>query len=239
MNRILYLLIIIALTACQQFDLPKQQGGGCVLELDVERAHRPSVASRGADSDLALTIFDAAGELYLFYSPGTIPNKIILEPGKFTVCAHTDNLDTWHTACDGRGEACYFASQSVEMEYDQRTRLSLSVPMINYAVEVALPDLFDKLFDTYQFVLESGEREVIIREGEKAYFSVADGGFTYSLSVTNTDGVSHAHSPIWFFDIQGGKHYLLRYHYESGATSGSVDIEITDDMDIEDDVIDL
>ena len=80
---------------------------------------------------------------------------------------------------------------------------------------------------------------MLIREGEKAYFDLSDGGFFYSLSVTNTDGVSHAHSPIWFFDVQGGKHYLLRYHYASEAMSGSVEIEITDDMDTDDTIVDL
>ena len=102
-----------------------------------------------------------------------------------------------------------------------------------------LPDLFDNLFGSYRFTLKSGSREVAVREGEKAYFDLSDGGFFYTLSATNADGVSHTHSPVWFFDVQGGKHYLLRYHYDSDATSGGVDIEITDDMGTDDTYIDL
>ena len=239
MKRALYtILSILALVACQQSE-HLQQGGECILELEVARAGKPSVTSRAVDADLAVTILDANGEEYLYYPAGAIPKKIVLEPGEFTVCAHTDNQTTWHTANGGKGEPCYFASQQVEMEYDYRTRITMSVPMTNYAVGVGLPEFFDDLFNSHQFILKSGSREVAIQEGEKAYFDLSDGGFYYALSATNTDGVSHTHSPVWFFDVQGGKHYLLRYHYASNANSGSVDIEITDDMGTDDTYIDL
>ena len=240
MKRILYILLcLVALTACQQLETPERQCGECVLELDIARAGKPSVASRAIDGDLAITILDAKGDEYLYYPAGSVPEKIVLEPGVFTVCAHTDNQNNWHTANGGRGAPCYFASQRVEMVHDYRTRITMSVPMTNYAVGVDLPEFFNDLFRSYQFTLKSGSREVVVREGEKAYFDLSDGGFFYALSATNTDGVSHAHSPIWFFDVQGGKHYLLRYHYDSEATSGSVDIEITDDMGTDDTYIDL
>ena len=239
MKRTLYtILSILALVACQQSE-HLQQGGECILELEVARAGKPSVTSRAVDADLAVTILDANGEEYLYYPAGAIPKKIVLEPGEFTVCAHTDNQTTWHTANGGKGEPCYFASQQVEMEYDYRTRITMSVPMTNYAVGVGLPEFFDNLFNSHQFILKSSSREVAIQEGEKAYFDLSDGGFYYALSATNTDGVSHTHSPVWFFDVQGGKHYLLRYHYASNANSGSVDIEITDDMGTDDTYIDL
>lgn len=240
MKRILYILLgLLALASCQQFDTSECQGGECILELDVARAGRPTVASRAVDEDLAITILDAQGAEYCYYPAGSIPKKIVLEPGVFTVCAHTDNQASWHTANSGKGEPCYFASTEVVMEYDHRTRISMEVPMVNYAVEVGLPEFFDNLFSAYRFSLKSGEREVVIQEGEKAYLDPARGGFYYSLSATNTDGVSHAHSPVWFFDVQSGKHYLLRYHYDSEAMSGSVEIEITNDMDIDDTIVDL
>lgn len=239
MKRTLYtILSILTLVACQQSE-HLQQGGECILELEVARAGKPSVTSRAVDADLAVTILDANGKEYLYCPAGAIPQKIVLEPGVFTVCAHTENQKTWHTANDGKGEPCYFASQQVEMEYDSRTRITMSVPMTNYAVGVGLPEFFDALFISHQFTLKSGSREVAIQEGEKAYFDLSSGGFYYALSATNTDGVSHTHSPIWFFNVQGGKHYLLRYHYASEANSGSVDIEITDDMGTDDTYVDL
>ena len=240
MKRILYFILIMgALVACQQQDNSELQGGECILELEVARVYRPIVASRAIDEDLAVTILDSKGELYLYYPAGNIPRKIILEPGIFTICAHTDNQDSWYMANNGKGEPFYFASQQVEMEYDHHTRISMSVPMVNYAVEVDLPDLFDNLFSYHRLTLKSGNREVAVEEGEKAYLDSSNNGFYYALSATNTDGVSHSHSPVWFFDVQGGKHYLLRYHYDSEAMSGSVEIEITDDMGTDDTIIDL
>lgn len=239
MKRILYtILSVLTLVACQQSE-HLTQGGECILELDIARANKPSVTSRAVDEDLAVTILNAKGEEFLYYPAGSIPNKIILEPGTFTVCAHTENQTTWHTVNGGKGEACYFTSQRVEMEHDHRTRISMSVPMVNYAVGVDLPERFEELFASYLFTIKSGNREVSLQEGEKAYFAPSDEGFTYALSATNTDGVSHAHAPIYFFDIQSGKHYLLHYHYDSEATSGGVDIEITDDMGSDDIIVDL
>ena len=240
MKLILYILLgLVALTACQQFDAAEHLGGECILELDVARAGRPTVASRAVDADLAVTILNSQGAEYCHYPAGIIPKKIVLEPGVFTVCAHTENQDDWHTANGGKGEPSYFASTEVVMEHDHRTRITMSVPMTNYAVEVDFPEFFENLFSSYRFTLKSGEREVVIQEGEKAYLDLAHGGFFYALSVTNTDGVSHAHSPVWFFDVQNGKHYLLRYHYNSEAMSGSVEIEITNDMDTDDTIVDL
>ncbi len=212
MKRILYILLgVITLSACQQYVQHGQEE--CILELSVARADMPVVATRAIDEDLAITIFDDKGNEFLSYPAGEVPSKIIMKPGLFAVRAYTDNQNTWHTANDGKGEGCYYASQLVQMEADYQTRLTMSVPMTNYAVGVELPDLFDELFTSYQLALKSGSRETIIREGEKAYFSVADGGFTYTLSATNTDGVTYSYSPKSLTDVQIGKCYLLTYSY--------------------------
>lgn len=212
MKRILYILLgSIALIACQQN--VDSEGEGCVLELDVACANMPVVVSRSVDSHLAVTFFNAEGEEYLHYPAGSVPGRIVLEPGNFTICAYTENQDSWHTANNGKGEACYYAIQEVEMKYDHLTRITLTVPMTNYAVGVELPELFDELFSSYQFTLKSGTREVDICEGEMVYFDIADGGFIYALNATNIDGVSHTHSPISFTNVQSGKCYLLNYGY--------------------------
>jgi hypothetical protein len=105
------------------------------------------------------------------------------------------------------------------MEADHATRLTMVVPMTNYAVGLELPELFDELFDSYQFTLKNGSREVAIREGEEAYFSVSDGGFTYALSTVNADGVSNAHAPTEITSVQSGKKYLISYDYGLRAVS--------------------
>lgn len=229
MKQILYILLALStLSACQQHELAEHEE--CILELDIVRAHMPVVATRAIDTDLAIIILDDKGEEYLRYPAGEVPNKIVLRPGLFAIRAYTDNQTTWHTANNGKGEGCYYASQLVQMEDDHTTRLTLSVPMTNYAVGVEFPDLFDELFTSYQLTLKSGSREVIIRDGENAYFSVADGGFTYALSVTNADGSSYEHSPTQVTDVENGKCYLLKYNYGFDTEPNAISIEIASDF---------
>jgi hypothetical protein len=90
--------------------------------------------------------------------------------------------------------------------------------MTNYAVGLKLPDRFGEFFHSYQLVLKSGDREVAIREEEKAYFSVEDGGFTYTLSCINNDGEPHTHIPVLFPNVQRGKLFLLDYGYDIEPT---------------------
>lgn len=228
MKRILYILLgIFSLTACQQHELPEQEG--CVLELDIVCAHVPVAATRAIDADLAVTILDDRGQEYLSYSTGEVPNKIVLRPGLFNVRVYTDNQSTWHMANEGKGEGCYYASQLVQMEADHTTRLTMDVPMTNYAVGVDLPDLFDELFTTYQLMLKSGNREVVIRDGERTYFNVADGGFSYTLNATNVDGSSYNHPPVQFTNIENGKCYLLKYDYGFSTEPNAISIEIIND----------
>ena len=218
MKRILYILLgIFTLSACQQHDLSGNEE--CVLELTIVCADVSVVDTRAIDADLAVTILDDKGQEYLRYSAGEVPNKIVLEPGLFAVRAYTDNQTTWHTANNGKGEGCYYASQLVQMEADRATRLTMAVPMTNYAVGLELPELFDELFTSYQFTLKNGAREVVLRDGEEAYFSVPDGGFTYALSAVNADGVSNAHDPIEIASVQSGKKYLISYDYGLRAAS--------------------
>lgn len=235
MKRLLYIILgIVLLTACQQDELPTKGQGSAVLELDLLRAGRPTMTTRAVDADLAVAIYKQGGIPYVQYAAGEVPKKIVLEPGIFKVIAYTENQDTWQTANGGKGAACYYAETSVEMENDMVVRLALEVPMTNYAVGLELPEHFTELFRSYTFTLRSGSRTTAIQQGEKAYFDVADGGFSYALRATNTDGKTNSHSAIDFPDVEAGKLFTLRYSYDSDATSGGVDIVITDDMETDD-----
>lgn len=240
MKRLIYILLsIVFFSACQQEELAPQKGES-VLELDLLLMGRPAMqVTRAVDQDLAVDIFDADGSLYRHYNAGAVDKKIVLEPGTFKVVAYTENQETWPSANNGKGEACYYAETSVLMEYDKTVYLTLNVPMSNYAVGLQLPDLWDVLFRSYTFTLKSGSRTTTILAGERAYFDVADGGFRYALSATNTDNRTSYHSAIEYKDVSAGKLYTLRYSYDSNATSGGVDIVITDDMGTDDSNISL
>lgn len=240
MKHLIYILLsIVLLSACQQEELAPTDRKA-VLELDLQLMGRPIMdVTRAVDADLTVDIYDADNILYRHYDAGAVPKKIVLEPGSFRVVAYTDNQENWKSANDGKGEACYYAEGSVEMEYDKTVYLTLNVPMSNYAVGLQLPDLWDLLFRSYTFRLKSGGRTVVINQGERAYFDLADGGFSYALSATNTDGRTSSHSAINYTEVEAGKLYTLSYHYDSDANTGGVDIVITDDMTTDDNQINL
>lgn len=231
-----YLIYIIAsflmMVSCtSKQDIPTK-GQATVAVQSLTRSGSSGTAA--IDEDLAITILDSNGNLYSKYPAGTVPKKIVLEPGTFTLQVYTENQDSWAAANDGLGEACYFGTIQFSVEYDQVVYVNMQVPLSNYAVTLTLPYLFTDLFKSYSLNLTSGSRTVRIQESQKAYFSVADGGFTYKLEATNNDNVSHASTPITYKKVENGKLYNLTYYYGTDANSGDIDIEITDNMETED-----
>ena len=232
------LLILLALTSCQS-ELPVPEQGDCYLELNLSRVGVAKRQTRAIDNDLALKILDNKGDIYVQYRAGSVPNKLVLSPGIFTVIAYTENQDDWTKANDGRGEACYYGSCQVEMAFDQTTYANLQVPMTNYAVSLALPEYFHNFFPSYTFSLNSGERHTKVKEGEKAYFDAEEGGFTYQLTATNTDQITHHTTPITYKKVESGKLYQMTYYYGTDDNSGGLDIEITDNTEKEDQKVPL
>lgn len=229
---------LLALASCQS-ELPIPEQGNCYLELNLSRIGVAKRQTRAIDNDLALKILDNKGDVYIQYRAGSVPNKLVLSPGIFTVIAYTENQENWSKANEGRGEACYYGSCQVVMEFDQTTYANLQVPMTNYAVSIALPEYFHDFFPWYTFSLKSGFRQTTVKEGEKAYFDAEEGGFTYQLTATNTDNNSHSTTPITYRNVEAGKLYNMTYYYGTDANSGGLDIEITDDMETEDEDIPL
>ena len=228
------------LTACQQEELVPSRGKGGMLELDLLRGGRPVVSTRAVDNDLAVQILDEDGKEVFNWSAGNVPHPIQFEEaGTYTLKAFTENQNTWPEENDGKGAGYYYAETQVEIVEDSIVRLTLDVPMTNYAVSLKLPELFyepdsARLFQSYTFTLKSSSRTVTITEGEKAYFAVSE-GFSFALEATNTDGKTSRHSALEYpRQVEAGKLYTVRYSYSSDATKGGVDVEVTDDMEDDD-----
>ena len=236
----MYSLLLLGMASCRQAEEVQPGGGYGVLELDLQREGVPRVATRAIDDDLALTILDAQGDVVRQYAAGTVPQKILFEnEGQYTLQAYTENQETWKNDRGGKGSGCYYAETVITMEFDTQLRATLRVPMKNYAATLALPDYFDDLFPSYTFTLSDGNRTVTVTEGEKAYFDVADGGFSYALRATNTDGRTSSHSAIRYTEVEVGKLYTVHYDYDTDANTGGVLIEITDNMENHDDDVPL
>ena len=231
---------VCGLTACQQEEpelRPTTSGRGGVLEVELLRGGRPVVATRAVDNDLVVEIWTAGGALYKKFEPGTMPNKIEFaddEIGHYILKAYTDNQTNWPEKNNGKGEGCYYGETEFDMDLDIIVRLTLDVPMTNYAVSLKLPELFTDLFTSYTFTVKSGMQTLTLAEGEKAYLSVSH-GFSFALEATNADGKTSRHSALEYpYPVEAGKLYTVRYSYSSDATKGGADVEVTDDMEDED-----
>lgn len=204
------------------------------LDLTLFRGPLPSIAQRSVAEGLAVQLVNPDGTTYCEYAAGAVPDKITLVADvTYTLRAYTENQTTWQTANGGRGEACYYGTTTVSAGADEVKRLTYAVPMTNYAVTLTLPELFDDFFKNYTFALVSNGRNVTIREGEKAYFAVPE-PFSYRLTATNTDDKTSQHSLLEVSDVTAGKLYNIHYLYATSASSGGIDIEITDNTDHED-----
>ena len=222
-------------SSCSQEEMVPAAESTGTLVLQVSTSSLPQVSTRAVDADLTVELRNADGSLYKKYLPGQTPDKILLVAGKgYTVRAYTDNQSDWQTANSGKGAACFFGETTVQVAEDETVYCTYQVPMTNYAVTLTLPDLFDQLFKRYSFLLtSSGRTDVVIREGEKAYFE-AGTGFTYKLTATNNDNKTSSHSAISFPDTEAGKLYNIKYIYGSDLNQGGIDIEITDNEEHED-----
>lgn len=235
MKQLIYILLIplLCLTACQSEEVASQNTQG-TLCLTLQRGPKPLVSTRAVAEGLAVAILNPDGTEYAAYRAGEVPSKIKLEANvTYTICAYTDNQDSWQTANEGKGEACYRGETTVTVGEDETVYCNYAVPMTNYAVTLTLPELFDELFKSYTFTLKSGTRSVNISEGEKAYFAVPD-AFTYKLTATNNDDKTSSHSAIEYPDVEAGKLYNIKYVYGATVNTGGIDIDITDNTEHED-----
>ena len=224
----------LTVSCSQEALVPESKGTGMVV-LNVSTGHTPQVATRTVDDDLTIELWDGNGSMYKKFQPGQVPDKIQLQADVvYTVRAFTDNQSDWQTANSGKGAACYFGETTVQVAEDETVYCTYRVPMTNYAVTLTLPELFDQLFKNYTFLLTSpGRTDVVLREGEKAYFETGK-AFAYKLTATNNDNKTSSHSVITYPDTQAGKLYNIKYIYGSDLNQGGIDIEITDDEEHED-----
>ena len=225
--------LLSALTSgcSSQDDALRPQGSG-TLSLQLHRVGCVA-ETRAVSNELAVTIVGAEGPVAT-YAPGQVPDRIKLEPGSYELFAYTDNQETWEQDNEGRGSACHWGQAAFTITYDNVTYVNMQVPMTNYAVALSLPPLFEQLFVSHSLKLSCGGRTTSIRQGEKAYFDPAKGGFSYMLTATNNDQVTHSTATVMHREVESGKCYTLTYYYDTESNSGGIDIEIKDDMDTED-----
>ena len=220
----------IMLASCSQDEVTHAGKATMILDLTYENMPQITV-TRAVSPGLSIQILTPDGTVYQEYAAGAVPDKVTLEGGvTYTVKAFTPNQDTWQTANDGRGEACYYGETTVTAIEDEVVYCRCSVPMTNYAVTFSLPDHFDEMFSAYVFTVHANGRDAVLRRSDaRAYFSVDTEGFTYRLQATNTDGAEFSSPTGTCTDVQNGRMYRVNYSYDFGRPSSSASIDISDE----------
>ena len=137
------------------------------------------ISTRAEDTeDLIIALTDESGKTTEYDFSETIS----CQPGTYELEIYTENYET---ANDNAPKYHYVHEGNVVITEGNKTEVgSISVPMINFGVQLQLPKEFDTWFKNYTFTV-NGET---LKDGETVYFDYSDGvQITYTLEATNTD----------------------------------------------------
>lgn len=217
---ILYFIAgLFFLTGCTQEEPSltesDQIGYLTVEDLTLQQAEQISVGSRAVDADLYVEITDSTKTTT--YNPGTLPGKVELHVGKYSMkaynAAYKDNTTN---------AAKYYAETTVEIKEGKVEYLSLEVPMVNYGVTLSLPDNFSDWFSDYTFSIgkKTATETSVLKEGEVIYFDYQKGDvLSYSLKVTSKEEADGTFMQTGSYGdaegkaIEAGKIYRITYNW--------------------------
>ena len=214
---------LVGLFACQQEDLPSvgETGSLSLENMTVEVANTESISTRAVDNDLYVEISsrDVAAEVTLKYNPADdIPSKIELGAGRYALKIYNDTTLLDKTPV-------FYKDTIFDIEAGKVNYLSVKVPMINWGVQLDLPQNFADWFneENYTFtvkVRKAGEEKTVeLKNEEIAYFPHSnDVTLSYQLIATNTDGEHFDSEVITYGEaLSPGTIYVITYDYATKA----------------------
>ena len=214
---------LVGLFACQQEDLPSvgETGSLSLENMTVEVANTESISTRAVDNDLYVEISsqDVTPDVTLEYNPGdNIPDKIELGTGRYALKIYNDTTLLDETPV-------FYKDTIFDIEAGKVNYLSVKVPMINWGVQLDLPQNFADWFDeeNYTFTVKvgkAGEVKTVELKNEKiAYFPhSSDVTLSYQLGATNNDGELFNSGEIIYDEaLSPGTIYVITYDYATKA----------------------
>lgn len=187
-------ILLSTLFSCRQEDVPSTAGTGYLSfsSMEVKPATITAISTRAVNPALAVEIEKEDGTAVIKYAAGAteVSKKIELEAGRYRLKAYSPNYGTvWDNT--EKGEPVYYKEQPFSIEAEKVRYLTVDVPMTGIGVTLMLPENFDTWFRSYTFYAGIGERNVELKDGESAYFTLLPDGepeLHYSLAVVNMDG---------------------------------------------------
>ena len=206
---------LMSLFACQQEELPSNNNVGYLsLEnISIQSANVETITTRAVDNDdlyVEISSQNMTPEVTLKYNPGEIQGKIELGAGRYALKAYNDTTSLDKTPV-------FYKNTIFDIEAGKVNYLSVDVPMINWGVQLDLPQNFADWFDgeNYTFTVKVGEKTVELKDEEIAYFShSSDVKLSYKLIATNKDGERFESEEIIYDKaLSPGTIYVITYNY--------------------------
>lgn len=223
MKQILYtLLSLFLLISCQQEDILSEQEKKGYLQLTNLSLISPtieSVQTRAVDEDLYVEI--TGTDVNDTYEPGTLPNKIELEAGEYTLKAYNEAYQN-KTA----NAPQYYVEETFAIEAEKVTYPTIAVPMVNVGISLAtLSDELQGLFNDVKlsFYTTDKQTETVLQPEETVYMDYAeDMTLTYTLTATNADNETFTTEKKTYGNVEGekiepGHCYVITYSLASST----------------------
>lgn len=223
MKQTLYtLLSLFLLISCQQEDILSEQEKKGYLQLTNLSLVSPtieSVQTRAVDEDLYVEI--TGTDVNDTYEPGTLPNKIELEAGEYTLKAYNKAYQN-KTA----NAPQYYVEETFAIEAEKVTYPTIAVPMVNVGISLAtLSDELQGLFNDVKlsFYTTDKQTETVLQPEETVYMDYAeDMTFTYTLTATNADNETFTTEKKTYGNVEGekiepGHCYVITYSLASST----------------------
>ena len=234
------LLLLIMSASCTQ-DMELNGKGYLKLNIkSVVSTHKPEATRADAPDyynakQLYVEIVKANGTVVMstsdFYNDNSFKGAIKLDPGTYTINAHSYG---WDGNGAGFNTPFYAGSTTVAVEEYTSKTASITCTQANVKVTVNYDDSFKKFFAQATTTVQSaisGITPLAFTMGTttaSGYFPV--GNLTANLSVTNKDGKTFTNTKE-FTGVKAREHYILNYKVKQeghlgNGTTGGVDVEI-------------
>ena len=212
-HTLLYIATLFLLTACQQEELPQGAQALGYLSLsavEIEAGDVQLISTRAEDTDnLMVTLTPTNGDGKLTECPCS--ETISCQPGTYT-------LEIYNQAYKDKADAAqyYYKHEEPVVITEGETNDDvepISVPMVNFGVQLKLPNGFDEWFPTYAFTVNDKPLE----DGETVYFDYSsDAKITYTLTAMNTDNEPmETEEKTYNEAVAKGTIYVITYELET------------------------
>ena len=190
-HTLLYIATTLLLAGCGQEELPLGEQALGYLSLsavEVEASDVQLISTRAGETDDLIVALTPVGE-------GTATEyeyaeTISCPPGTYTLEIYSESYKTENANAP---KHYYKHTEQVVIEEGKTTTIEeqeqdqeqpIQVPMINFGVQLQLPDEFDTWFPTYTFTVNTKG----LKNGETVYFDYSsDVEIEYTLTATNKD----------------------------------------------------